>query len=83
MYECCPGVTLPSLRTYAGYRVLRYFPLFVLDHVRLVYPPQRGLWLARILVILGRLQISPHDSFFAIKTDRWITQQMLRGSRTV
>ena len=72
-----------SLRTYARYRVLRDFPLFVLDHVGLVYAPQRGLWLIRILVILGRLQISPHDGFFAIKTDRWITQQMLRGSRTV
>ena len=76
-------MTVHSLRTYAGYRVLSDFPLFVLDHMRLVYPPQRRLWLICILVILGRLQISPHDGFFAIKTDRWITQQMLRGSRTV
>ena len=49
------GAQESLLRTYAGERMLRDFPVFVLDHVRLIYPPHRGLWLIYILVILSRL----------------------------
>ena len=38
------GAQESLLRTYAGEPMLRDFPVFVLDHVRLVYPPHRGLW---------------------------------------